>query len=209
MLRLIEIFKYLFRGLSGNPQNFNKTDEKPIENLEATKKFVEFAFAHAKQEYSDYSDTWKSLDVKAQATATIAGIFVAATFAFVRNLGVNMSCVEVFSLCLGIMFLCLSIGFAVRAMVICEVMVPPTGRNVLSESKQLLDSGSTEKELEERYVRMLFDATDSWTDSTEDLASKVLEKGTALARAQVCLLFSIIFFAVLTCVSIINSAGKC
>ncbi len=208
MIRLIEIIKCLFRVPSDNPPRSNKNDEKPMENLEATRKFVEFAFAHAKQEYLDYSDTWKLLDGKAQATATIAGIFVAAIFAFVRNLSMNLSGVEIALLCFGVISLCLSIGFAVRAMVIRDVMLPPTGKHILSESKEMLNSVSSERELEERYVRMLFDTTDSWTDSTEDLAGKVQEKGAVVAYAQWGLLFSIIFFAVLICVTVINAAGS-
>lgn len=175
-----------------------------MENVRFAKDLFKLALDRAGEEYKDFTETWKLLDVKAQATATIAGIFIAATFAFVRNTALQVSGLEIFLLILALILLLLCIYWAIRSMVIREVMVPPTAEEVLDESKRILESKPANLELNERFVRLLSDSVDKWVKVNGDLKEKVHEKGNIVARAQWTLLFSIVAFTILTCVAVIN-----
>ena len=61
---------------------------------ELKKSLIEFAYSRSKHEHDELSETWKLLDAKAQASAGIAGVLVAAAFAFVRNAALQISVTE-------------------------------------------------------------------------------------------------------------------
>lgn len=104
----------------------------------------EFALDRVQAEYDELTDTWKQLDSKSQATSTIAGIFVAASFAFIRNSALQLNGLEKTLLLLVLFSLVASILLAVSAMLVRTVPVPPTPENISEMVTELLDTPAEE-----------------------------------------------------------------
>ncbi len=98
----------------------DSSDEKLIE----LEKMVLTSF---KEEHSRVETRYRALDTKAQATAGIAGIFLAAIFAFIRSVNTAMPFWEFALVVASLISLVLSISTAVLAMRIYRVTAPPQG----------------------------------------------------------------------------------
>src|SRR6266852_3037846 len=76
-----------------------------------------------RKEYAELSDVWKGIDTKAQGTATIAGVFVAAAFTFAKDLtGNKLDNLGRWLLAVAIFLLIVSIAFSVFALKMREVV---------------------------------------------------------------------------------------
>lgn len=80
-----------------------------------------------RDEYQRFIDIWKGLDTKAQGTVTIAGIFIATVFAFIRDIkNLNLGDKGRWVLIAAIACLVLSVVLSILALTLRKVAAPPT-----------------------------------------------------------------------------------
>jgi hypothetical protein len=160
------------------------------------REFYEFALGHAKDEHDQLLDTWKQVDGKAQGTAAIAGLFLAAAFAFVRNTGLAISAEEKVLLAVTLTALVCSIGLSVWVLLIRDASSPLSASQV---SKMVTDALTMPKEeASERYDGLLFDTLNVWAVVNDSLRLELSSKARFLSWAQRALLVSTIAALVLT-----------
>ena len=163
---------------------------------------LKFAFDRVTSEYTELSDVWKQVDTKAQATATIAGIFMAAAFAFVRNAAFQLTSTEKVLLSALLVLLLASISVAVRAMLIREVPMPPEPEAVAKMVEELLTQPETE--YEERHASLLADTVNAWIPVNRELRSTVTSKASGVAWAQGALLLAALVMAALIILTVLT-----
>ena len=160
----------------------------------------EFAFDRVQSEYGELSDSWKQLDSKAQATATIAGIFIAASFAFIRNSALQLTGLEKTLLLLVLASLIVSILLAVTAMLVRTVPVPPTPENIAEMVTDLLET--LPEEHEERLGGLIADTINAWLPINRELRRELLVKAAKLENAQRALIAAACLMATLTATTV-------
>jgi hypothetical protein len=172
-------------------------DASPAVPAEASpRELLEFAFERATHEQDELSDRWKLLDAKAQATAGIAGIFVAAAFAFARTAGPPPAGWEKWLLAALLVSLAVAIGFAVGSMLVRSVALPPTAEDA---ARMVGDAiARPPQEYERRYTGLLADSVDKWVGVLRDSHRAVNAKAGRLAVSQYALLASVALALVLT-----------
>jgi len=162
-------------------------DEKSPDPTPTRREFLEFALDHMKHEHKQLSDAWKDLDSKAQGTATIAGVFLAAAFAFVRNATVVTPAEQVL-FCMAVSLLVAGIVLSAASMRVRSVSAPLTGAQVAK-----MVSHAIERPVEEavqRYNGLLVDTINVWADANSGLRKNVRVKAARLAHSQEALMAS-------------------
>jgi hypothetical protein len=81
------------------------------------------------QEYKELTETWRGLENKAQVSITVAGIFIASTFAYIRDISKTQPYEKVF-LCLAVVLLIISVILSILVLRLQRVVPPPPGRFV-------------------------------------------------------------------------------
>jgi len=162
----------------------------------------EFAFDRTQAEYDELSDSWKQLDSKAQATSTVAGIFIAASFAFIRNSALQLSGLEKALLLLVLASLIVSILLAVTAMFVRTVPVPPTPENIAEMVTEMLDTPPEEHE--ERLGGLVADTINAWLPINRVLRKELLAKASKLENAQRALITAACLMGVLTVTTVVT-----
>ena len=170
-------------------------------NSKSSVEVFEFAFARVESEYEELNESWKQIDAKSQATATISGIFIAASFAFVRNAAFTLNNYEKVFLVLLVLVLILSIVMSIRAMLVRLVPVPPTPENIAEMVSELLET--EEHEHEERHGALIADTINAWIPVNRKLRVDVAEKAGKLVVAQRSLLAAAFLMALLTVVAVV------
>lgn len=162
------------------------------------KEFIEFVFDRADHEHAELSEAWKLLDTKSQATTATAGVFVAAAFAFVRNTALDLTCSEVVLLALTVIALVISIYYAICAMQVKEIAMPPTGSEALNEIIAIFEKHTLPESLDDRYIGLLGDSAKKWTGVNEKLRQELENKARLLRRSHGSLLVALLFVLLLT-----------
>lgn len=179
-------------GGSRQPRSGEAVSEPPP----APREFYEFALGHAKDEHDRLLDAWKQVDSKAQGTAAIAGLFLAAAFAFVRNTGLAITSQEKVLLGVSLFSLVCSIGTSIWVLLLREASSP---LNATQVTTMVMDALRMPKEeATERYDALLFDTLDAWQAVTDSLRSQLDSKTRCLGWAQNALLVSTIAVLILT-----------
>lgn len=140
-------------------------------------------------EYANVLETWKLLEGKAQTTMTVAGIFLAAVFAFARDLtnitprqqvliGTAVGLL-VFAVCLGLMVLRIK-----------TVRTPPLGTFTSSRVTDVL--AKNDSELPQYFRAFLAEQVSEWTNAIVVARRTNDDKATWLWRSQLCLVVGII-----------------
>jgi hypothetical protein len=88
-------------------------------------------------EYREQTDIWKILESKAQVVITVAGVFLAATFAFVTQAGL-VSCAKVF-IVITLLALLIALAAALRVLRIAELLMPVDGAAMVQRTRELVD----------------------------------------------------------------------
>lgn len=161
----------------------------------------EFAFARVQSEYDELTDSWRQVDAKAQATTAIAGVFMAAAFAFVRNSALGLGTAEKLILLALVIVLIASIMVSIRAMLVRLVPVPPTSEAVAQMITELLETPPEEHV--ERHAALVADTINAWIPVNRQLRVDLADKAGRLAIAQRCLLGAAVLMALLTVVAVV------
>jgi hypothetical protein len=90
--------------------------------LEEDIKILEAGLTAYSDEYKEQADIWKILESKAQVSITVAGVFLAATFAFVQQAGLVCSA-KVFVV-VTLLALLVALITALRVLQISELLMP-------------------------------------------------------------------------------------
>lgn len=169
--------------------------------------YLKVAADRAEKEFALLSDTWKHIDTKAQATATIGGVFLAAAFSFVRNTALALSSQEKWLLCSVVGFLVASIVLAVMAMLV----KPSSGPWSASVVTQMAEAayGAAQREsaqepnaVQERFVAVLADTLHDAAGANDRVRVELKVKSDQLANAQCCLVGAAASVVVLTLVAV-------
>lgn len=135
-------------------------------------------------EYKEASDTWRALETKAQGVVGIAGVFLAAVFAFVREVDPAS---DPLWLRVGILLAALAlvgaIGCAILALRIRRRPAPPLGRHLQNDFKRLL-AVEDPKELEQRLENFASDQATRWARVNLALGTANEDKGRRLVVGQ-------------------------
>lgn len=148
-----------------------------------------------KDYYRDLSTQWSGLDTKAQGAGTVAGIFLAGIFAFVRDVSVESPCLERLAISLAVAFLVASIVCAIWAVVVREA--DEVSSHQFSEAVEelyTLEDGASDERIRDFYR----DQIGVWEEAIIDVKRVVDRKGLLLKVAQGLLLVAVIGAAVVT-----------
>jgi hypothetical protein len=145
--------------------------------------FFEFAVEASQAEYADILDNWKWIDSKAQATSTICGVFLAASFAFLKNSQFNLDTWEKVLLVVLFVALISAIGFAVLAMHVRETSARPMGAaESHRRATDATDRPASEHDV--RYLELIKVNAESWVEANEGFRKGVSEKAAHLRLSQ-------------------------
>ncbi|MGA2332482.1 MAG: hypothetical protein ABSG75_12040 [Syntrophales bacterium] len=152
-----------------------------------------------KDDYEDSLKIFAALDAKAQNTSTIAGIFIAALFAFLRENELkffveNVGLIGVLIFVFAIVLLIATIVQCIVAMRIREFYLPLSTLDIpgmVRCLKLLPDNELTCQKLDYYYN----DIAKRWQTIQERLLDIIRGKGNKVSIAQIMLLSAIIIFA--------------
>lgn len=170
----------------------------------ATIALIELALERARYEYTELADNWKQLDAKAQGTGALAGVFLAAVFAFGQQNSPMLSIEMVKAMAIALVLL---LTAAILCAVIClwtrEAQMPPDAEAVRNQVKTFLGADlDDEARLAEREA-LLNGFLDDWVAANATLAARNAIKARWLTRAQALLVAGAAISAVLTCVRVL------
>jgi hypothetical protein len=174
---------------------------------EASTDLLRLALEGYREEYRDLSETWRNLDGKAQGSGAIAGIFLAAVFAWVRPLAAGVGTVEKVFFCASIVLLVASVVAAVLALQVRTVSAPPLGDETGQMINDLLRPENAD-ELPERVPRLFKDQIRAWRDTNRDMAEVNLGKANRVRDSQVTLLAAAAVVAALSVMAVLGVLGR-
>jgi hypothetical protein len=169
----------------------------------ATRAFYEFALGSSESEYADLLDNWKWIDAKAQATGVIAGVFIAASFASMKNADFVLGPVEKAVLVAVLVSLIAAIGFAVLAMHVRDLDGRPMGAEE-SRARAVDALGLPPEEHDKRYLDLLKLSVDAWVDVNRGFRDGVADKANRLRMAQAFLLVAVAAVTLLVGVTVVR-----
>ena len=198
-MALLDALAVLLGGMLIRRHSKTSEGEDPVKPPKP-REFYEFALDHARGEHDQLLDLWKQIDGKAQGTAAIAGLFLAAAFAFVRNTGLTtglaITAQEKVLLGVTLAALVCSIGLSVWVLLIRDYSSPLSATQV---SEMVTDALRMPKEeAAERYVGLLFNTLNVWAVANDSLRLEASNKARILGWAQRALLVSTIAALLLT-----------
>ena len=151
-------------------------------------------------EYKELMDTWRNVETKAQATVATSGIFLAAAFAFARDLSTAVRSNDtrvMFALALAL--LTASVGCAVAALLVRKIRRPPPASRFDLDAGRIADSPDFDEEDVENTVH---DRLRVWRRTAPELEAAIDRKGRIVWAAQLLLGLGAWFATVVTVVSI-------
>jgi predicted PurR-regulated permease PerM len=158
-----------------------------------------------RDEYRDLSETWRNLDTKAQGLGAIAGIFMAAVFAWVRDLPASFGMLERAVVIITLMLLVCAVVAAVLALQVRKVASPPFGDETAEMVRDILRK-QKDGELEERLARLSNDQANTWRQTNKDMQQHCDRKACWLSVGQIALLLAAACVTGLSLKAILNAA---
>jgi hypothetical protein len=152
-------------------------------------------------EYKELAATGRDLDGKAQGTVTIAGIFIAASFAYLRDLGATTLNVEKVFLTITIVCLIVTVVLSILALRVRKVTFLPLGEFTATFLRDLYIVDD-EAEIIERNSRFLDDQVLAWIKVKTDGLTSNKAKGDYLWSAQVFLVLAVLAASILVVIRI-------
>jgi hypothetical protein len=157
-----------------------------------------------REEYRDLSETWRSLDTKAQGLAAIAGIFLAALFAWARKVPASFGLWERRLVVAGIVVLVAAIVAAVLALEVRMVAAPPLGEETADMVSDILKKQKAD-EVQERIAGFYNDQITAWRDTNKDMAEESHSKASRVVFGQAALLLAAVVVAILAIPALLST----
>ena len=159
-----------------------------------------------REEYRDLSETWKNLDTKAQGMGAIAGIFLAAVFAWAREMPASFAMSLRLMVVASIALLVVSVSAAVLGLHVRQVASPPLGQETAEMVRDILGKQRPD-EAPERLIALCNDQITAWNDTNRNMAEHSRRKAGRIAVAQAALLLAAVLVASLSILAILRPAG--
>jgi hypothetical protein len=151
------------------------------------------------KEYQELFEVWKNLEGKAQGIITVSGIFLAAMFAFIRNLSGPVKYYEQCLLTISVILLVLSVVSALCAQRLRDVYQAPYGKQLGKVVEDLLNLNEISSDIFSRY---LVEQNNSWKEVNSNTRYANKKKANSLLVSQLLLVLSILCFVVYTSIKI-------
>lgn len=152
-------------------------------------------------EYKELSETGRGLESKAQGSIAVAGIFIAAAFAYIRDITPIALSPEKILLGLAILLLVLSVILSILALRVRKVTAPPLGEFTHYYIKDLLQV--TDEAAFQEYLPVVFnDHATRWLNIKQETYKLNQIKARYLWSAQLFLMASILTVALLTLIKL-------
>ncbi|MBV9925446.1 MAG: hypothetical protein JOZ96_10555 [Acidobacteria bacterium] len=185
------------------PQGEAAVTSLPLGDAAAVKEsFLDKALDAYAVAYRELAANWRSLEVKAQGNITIAGIFIAASFAFLQKIQPELRFVEKLLLGVGLFCLVVSVLLAVRVLLVKSVPAPIFGDMVARAATSLYaasEGAQFPKSVMGRY-QAYFEEWQKVIDATQELIS---DKAERLSQAQEFLQVAIVIVAILAAARVV------
>jgi len=153
-----------------------------------------------RQEHQDLSSQWANLDSKATSAITVAGVFLAATLAFIRELADTATDVERILLTAALALLIVSTVFALLVVRLRPVVGAPSGApltGMIDDLVSVKDAMSAH-----RLRNFARDHAKLWQRANESVSEAVTRKARNLQWAQWLLFGAILAAAAVTALKI-------
>jgi hypothetical protein len=167
---------------------------------------LKFAFDRVTSEYAELSDLWKQIDAKAQSTVAVAGIFIAAAFAFINNAAFKPATPEKILLSLVLGALVATVLLAIFAMLVRSVPTPPEPEDLARMTQEIL--ARPPEEHDQRHAALMADTINAWLPVNRTLRTGVAAKAGLLTWSQRALLAAAVLTVCLTILAIWGRGGS-
>ena len=137
------------------------------------------------EQYREACEDWSILEAKAQGVAAIAGVFVAAIFAFLGHIEGSGKYLVQCSVSLCTVLLLVSIAFCLRVLWLQDYKPPPSGESVLSRAKDVAALNPEERRTQMPHV--IETLCSDWKPSLIEMERVVESKAKDVRWAQRCL----------------------
>jgi hypothetical protein len=148
-------------------------------------------------EYKELADTWRNLETKAQSAITIAGIFIAGAFAYVRDIRPETHKSEKVLLGVCVCFLIASVVLSILALRLRKIAAPLMGENLDKLVDDLLQI-SEDKEFLDRLPNYYNDQIALWQQVKKETHDANQSKARFLWWAHITLVLAIVVVACIT-----------
>ncbi|EFL50690.1 hypothetical protein DesfrDRAFT_2631 [Solidesulfovibrio fructosivorans JJ]] len=148
----------------------------------------------AKQHYSELRQTWSLLDKKAESSITVAGIFLAAIFAFMKEFSHEIGWFEKLTIVWIVIFLMSTIALALAALWGRRSYISPPSESIRKHVNSLLKTkdASQDNDFISLSISSLNYFSTDWDKVSDDLFKKINIKGRYVLISQIALLTSLI-----------------
>jgi hypothetical protein len=158
-----------------------------------------FVLQKIEDSYKEYCETWKNLDVKAQGTAVICGVFFAGIFTMISKIQVTAPHVKFFVFFV-LTILVLSMISALSAMRIRNSQCLPSAESLIQSLTEIDSTPDTEGKT--RINRLIFEHIESFIDVNDELINHNIEKAGLIKTSQGFLFVAVICSVVGAIISI-------
>ncbi|MBE3037199.1 MAG: hypothetical protein IMZ62_00050 [Chloroflexi bacterium] len=154
-----------------------------------------------RQEYADAVETWRSLEAKGQVLVTVGGVFLAAAFAFARDLR-GLAFLEKTLLATALALLVAVVLLALSVFRVVPVKKPPLGS--FSENGVFDLLGRPDADLSAYVQRFAKDRATEWRDVIQSISSVNERKAAWVRRSQFCLVVAVVDTVVFTLLRVLR-----
>lgn len=148
-----------------------------------------------REECRDLIDNWHGLEVKAQGTAAVAGIFIAGALAYLREMDSEFHVLARVFIVLTLLLLIVSVVYSILALSTQKKEAPPMGDYVLTLANDVLQL--EDEQISERLPGFFNAQMDGWKKVRDEAEHLIAKKARYFRWAQGCVLVASIIIAVL------------
>ena len=161
--------------------------------LSTKKDFHRFCIEEYGKEYSQLIANWRDIDLKAQGTIGIGGIFLAAVFALTRDqLVTSLTFNQKTLLCISIFLSTLAVFLAAIVLIARNIDSPPSVDKIKTNMVDPVLYNADEVNIDERNVNFYNEiCTLGWQNINTQLRANILKKAKILKFSQYIMLTSI------------------
>jgi hypothetical protein len=181
--------------------------EHPLEKHKFELELFEAVLERYQEEYKEWSEIWRILESKAQATLTISGIFITASELFVKEVGIGFPPFMNLFVALVIICLAISVTCAVLVLITRQTDTAPTGSGYKKFANDLLNnlenkSSFTASDSYELKANLVRDRIKAWEYSISSREEACKSKAEKLKFSHFALLCSLSLVAFISIISI-------
>ena len=190
-------------GAAANGRAGSAAAPAPLGDAAAVKEsFLDKALDAYEVSYKELAANWRGLEVKAQGSITVAGVFIAASFAFLQRLTPELHDYEKVVLGLALLLLVASVLLAVRVLTVKSVPAPIFGDRIGRYAKSL--HGVSDEAQFPQYALWTYETYfNEWEKVIAATQKLTLDKAGRLSQAQWFLQAAVVAAALLALIRVI------